>query len=122
MSTGRCGALKTSRSVTVQACPRCRAIALALEAEAGSCCVVGNLNAKLESREAQHKVAFELANEKSIENVQLGSDLTAARSKVSELELRVEALEEQATLPQEELELGKKKIADPSVNVAVLGV
>ena len=84
--------------------------------------VVGNLNAELDACEAQHKVAFELANEKSMENVQLGSNLTAARSKVAELELRVQALEEQATRQREELELGKKKIAELSVNVAVHGV
>ena len=54
--------------------------------------MVGNLNAELEY--CEHGVVFGLANEKSVENVQLGFDLTATRSKVSELELRVRAFEE----------------------------
>ena len=54
---------KQEMPVTVQACAACREIALALVAEAGPCCVVGNLNAKLDACDAQHKVAFELANQ-----------------------------------------------------------
>lgn len=109
-------------TVAVQACAACSQIALALEAEVGPCCLVGNLTAKLEACEAKHMVAFELANAKAVENTQLDSDLSVARSKVSELELRVQALEEQVAKYKEEVELSNKKIAELPVESAVHGM
>jgi NOL1/NOP2/fmu family ribosome biogenesis protein len=85
-------------SKTFQACDSCISLATALEAEAGQCCIVGNLKAKLKAVEEKHEATFAMANEKVMEVVSLETRLADTQARATELGLKLSAHEDMVAI------------------------